>query len=141
MHGILELDIVSGSGVIHGTPDFDSLSERSNYRRESQSTIAGPPSCASVAMRRRLQPCQIHKERGRPQWLIRSGCGLRFWVRIPSDVCHRGCAYTVLQTVQRHAVYSDVYGRLQCTIKNSSSHSIRVGHISDFGLPYVAILP
>ena len=52
MQGIFELDIVSGSGVGHGTPDFDALSERSNYRRESQSTVAGPPSCASVALRR-----------------------------------------------------------------------------------------
>ena len=25
----------------HDTPDFDALSERSNYRRESQSTVAG----------------------------------------------------------------------------------------------------
>ena len=55
MQGILELDIVSGSGVGHGTPDFEALSERSNYRRESQSTVAGPPSCASVALRRGLQ--------------------------------------------------------------------------------------
>ena len=54
MQGILELDIVPGSGVGHGTPDFDALSEHSNYRRESQSTVAGPPSCASVALRRRL---------------------------------------------------------------------------------------
>ena len=54
MQGILELDIVLGSGVGHGTPDFDALSERSNYSRESQSTVAGPPSCASVALRSRL---------------------------------------------------------------------------------------
>ena len=46
--------IVSRSGVGHGTPDFDALSERSNYKKESQSTVAGPPSCASVALRRRL---------------------------------------------------------------------------------------
>ena len=26
-----------------------------------------------------------------------------------SDVCHRGCAFTVLQTVQRPRVCSDVY--------------------------------
>ena len=51
--------MVSGSGVGHGTPDFDALSERSNYRRESQSTVAGPPSCASVALRRRL--CHIQQ--------------------------------------------------------------------------------
>ena len=35
-----------------------------------------------------------------------------YWVQIlvGSDVGHRGCAYTVLQTVQRHIVCSDVYG-------------------------------
>ena len=54
MQGIHEVDIVSGSGVGHGTPDFDALSERSNYKRASQSTVAGPPSCATVALRRRL---------------------------------------------------------------------------------------
>ena len=58
MQGIFELDIVSGSGVGHGTPDFDFLSERSNYKRDSQSSVAGPPSCASVALRRRMDtPC------------------------------------------------------------------------------------
>ena len=31
------------------------------------------------------------------------------WV-LGSDLCHRGCAYTVLQTVQRNGVYSAVYG-------------------------------
>ena len=48
MQGILELDIVSGSGVGHGTPDFDALSERSNHRRDSQSTVAGPPTETSI---------------------------------------------------------------------------------------------
>ena len=38
----------------HGTPDLDALSEHSNYRRDYQSTVAGPPSCASVALRKRL---------------------------------------------------------------------------------------
>ena len=35
-----------------------------------------------------------------------------YWVQIlvGSDVSHRGCFYTVLQTVQRHGVCSDVYG-------------------------------
>ena len=41
--------------------------------------------------------------------------GLVTWsyqVRIPvgSDICHRGCAYTVPQTIQRHGVHSVVYG-------------------------------
>ena len=37
-----------------------------------------------------------------------------YWVRIlvGSNVSHRGCAYTVLQTVQRHGVCSDVYGTM-----------------------------
>ena len=56
VQGILELDIVSGSGVGHGTPDFDALSERSKYRRDSQSTVAGPPSCASVARQKQAAP-------------------------------------------------------------------------------------
>ena len=42
MQGILELDIVSGSGVGHETPVFGALSDR---RRDSQSTVAGQPSC------------------------------------------------------------------------------------------------
>ena len=56
MQGNLKLDIVLGSGVGHGTPNFDALSERSNYSRDSHSTVAGPPSCASVALRRMLIP-------------------------------------------------------------------------------------
>ena len=40
--------------------------------------------------------------------------GLVTWgyqVQIPvgTDICHRGCAYTVFQTVQRHGVYSAAY--------------------------------
>ena len=34
-----------------------------------------------------------------------------------TDVCHRSCAYTVLQILQRSGVRSVVYGIL-CTIKN-----------------------
>ena len=36
----------------------------------------------------------------------------KYWVRIPvcSDIYHRGCAYTVLQTVQISSVCSAVYG-------------------------------
>ena len=44
-----------------------------------------------------------------------------YWAQIlvGSDVSRRGCAYTVLQTVQRHGV---------CIIKNLGSYSIRLGH-------------
>ena len=31
-------------------------------------------------------------------------------ILVVSDVGHRGCDYTVLQTVQRHGVCSDIYG-------------------------------
>ena len=55
MQGIFELDIVSESGVGHGTPVCVALLDRSNYRRDSQSTVAGPSNCASVALRRRLR--------------------------------------------------------------------------------------
>ena len=36
----------------------------------------------------------------------------RYQVRIPvvPDICHRGCSYTVLQTVERYGVYSVAYG-------------------------------
>ena len=55
-------------------------------------------------------------------------------------ICHRGCAYTVIQTVQRHRVYSAVYG----TVYNKEplkSFEIRERHSPGFGLPTVAILP
>ena len=66
----------------------------------------------------------------------------RYQVRIPvgSDICHRGCAYTVLQTVQSPGVYSAAY----CTVHYKEplkSFKIRVGHSPCFGLPSVAILP
>ena len=61
--------------------------------------------------------------------------GLVIWGhqdRIPvgMDICNRGCAYTVLQTVQRHGVYS---------AEPLKSFEIRVGHSPGFGLP--SILP
>ena len=52
---------------------------------------------------------------------------------------HRGCAYTVLQTVQRLGVYSAAYSTVHYK-KPLKSFKIRVGH-SPFGLPSVAILP
>ena len=37
-----------------------------------------------------------------------------YWVRVSaeSDICQRGCAYTVFQAIQRHRVYSAVYGNV-----------------------------
>ena len=65
-----------------------------------------------------------------------------YQIRIPVglDICHRGCGCTVLQTVQRHGVYSAVYGTVHYE-KTLKSFKIRVGHRPGFGLPCVAILP
>ena len=50
------------------------------------------------------------------------------WIPIGPDICHRGCAYAVLQTVQRHGVYSAAYATVhykeplksfQITVENS----------------------
>ena len=51
----------------------------------------------------------VHMSRRvRARWLETQ----RYWVRIPVgvDVCRRGCAHTVLQTVQRPAVCCAGYG-------------------------------
>ena len=62
--------------------------------------------------------------------------GLVIWgyqVRIPvgMDICHRGCAFTVLQTVQRHEVYSAAYGTVHYK-EHLKSFEIRVGHSPGF---------
>ena len=69
--------------------------------------------------------------------------GLVTWgyhVRIPvgTDICHHGCAYTVLQTVQRHGVYGAAYGTVQYK-GPLDSFEIRVRHSPGFGLHSVAI--
>ena len=63
----------------------------------------------------------------------------RYQVRIQvgPDICHRGCAYTVLQTVQRRGVYSGTVHYKEPL----RSLGIRVGHNPGVGLPSVAILP
>ena len=69
--------------------------------------------------------------------------GLVTWgyrVRIGADICHRGCAQTVLQTVQRHGVYSAAYGTVHYT-DPLKSFKKREGHSPGFGLPSVTILP
>ena len=62
--------------------------------------------------------------------------GLVTWgyqVRIPvgRDICHRGCAYTVLQTVQMHGVYSAAYGTVHYK-ESLKSFEIRVGLRASF---------
>ena len=54
------------------------------------------------------------------------------------DICHRGCAYTVIPTVRRYGVYSVVYGTLHYK-EHLKSFEKRVGYSP--GLPDVAILP
>ena len=68
-------------------------------------------------------------------------CKLEDQARIPvgPDNFYRGCAYTVLQTVQRHEVCSAVYGTVHYK-ELLKSFEIRVGHSPGFGLPSVAIL-
>ena len=63
-------------------------------------------------------------------------------VRIPvgQDICHRGCAYTVLKTVERPEVYSAAYSNVHYK-EPLKSLKIRVEHSPSFGLPSVAILP
>ena len=78
---------------------------------------------------------------GRP---IRIDWGFVTWgyqARIPvgADLFHRGCAYTVFQTVQMHGVYSAAYGTVHCK-EPLKSFEIRVGHSPGFGLPSIAIL-
>ena len=66
----------------------------------------------------------------------------RYQVQIPvgPDICHRGCAYTVLQTVQMPGVDSSAYGTVHYK-EPLNSFEIRVEYSPGFGLPSVAILP
>ena len=71
--------------------------------------------------------------------------GLVTWmyqVRVPvgADICYRGCAYTVLQTVQRDEVYSAACGTVHYK-EPLKSFEIIVGHSPGRGLSSVAILP
>ena len=66
----------------------------------------------------------------------------RYQVRVPvwKDICRRGCAYTVRQTVKRPGVYSTACGTVHYK-EALKSFEIRVGHSPGFGFPSVAILP
>ena len=61
-------------------------------------------------------------------------------ILVGPDICNRGCAYPVLQTVQRPGVYSAAYGTVHYK-EPLKSFEIRVGHSPGFGLPSVPILP
>ena len=67
-------------------------------------------------------------------------CGYQVRIPVGADICHRGCAYTVLQTVQRDRVYSAAYDTVHYK-EPWKSFEIRVGHSPGFGLSFVAILP
>ena len=60
-------------------------------------------------------------------------------IQVGPDICHRGCAYSVFQTVQTSEVYS-AYGTEHYK-EPLKSFEIRVGHSPGFGPPSVAILP
>ena len=66
----------------------------------------------------------------------------RYQVRVPvrPHICHRGCAYTVLQTAQIHGVHSAVYHTVHYK-EPLKSFEIRLEHSSGFFvLPSVSIL-
>ena len=56
-----------------------------------------------------------------------------------ADICHFGCAVTVLDTVKMYGVYSAAYGTVHYK-EPLKSFEIRVGHSPGFGLSSVAIL-
>ena len=65
----------------------------------------------------------------------------RYQVRVPvwKDICRRGCAYTVLQTVKRPGVYSAACGTVHYK-ERLKSFEMRVRHSPGLGFPSVAIL-
>ena len=66
----------------------------------------------------------------------------KYCVQIPaeSDVCHRGCAYTVLKTGQWPGVCGVVYGTVYYKEPLKSFDKNRTSS-ADFGPPSVAVLP
>ena len=66
--------------------------------------------------------------------------GYQVRISVEANICHRGCAYPMLQIVQRHGVYNTAYGTVHYK-EPLKSFEIRVGHSPGFGLPSVAILP
>ena len=66
--------------------------------------------------------------------------GYQVRISVGTDICDRGCAYTVPQTVQRHGEYSAAYGTVHYK-EPLKLFEIRVGHSPGFGLPSVVILP
>ena len=64
-----------------------------------------------------------------------------YQIRVPvgTDICHCGCAYTVLQSVQMNGVYSADYGTVHYK-EPMKSFKIRVGHSPGFGFSSVAMV-
>ena len=60
--------------------------------------------------------------------------GYQVQIPVGTDICHTEVVHTVLQTVQRHGVYSAVYGTVHYK-EPLMSFEIRVGHSPGVGLP------
>ena len=61
-------------------------------------------------------------------------------ILVGPNICHRGCAYTVLHTVQRPGMHSAAYGAEHYK-EPLKSFEIRVRHNPGLRLPSVAIVP
>ena len=82
----------------------------------------------------KMKPASGQSFVGRLRGLIYSGCGTKlrgtgFESWNESDICHRGCACAVLQTVQRPRVCSVVYGivRYKEHVKSFDKHDKEEG--------------
>ena len=112
-----------------------SAEERPHWAHEVVSTLNQRQlHCFIVAKRRVIAAPMPHSYRlGLVTWM--------YQVRIPDgpDICHRSCAYTVLQTFQMPGVYSAAYITVHYK-EPLESFEIRVRHSPGLGLPPVVIL-
>ena len=115
----------------------------STLSRRQGSFYSRPPSCSNFARKLKKIMCFVYlSDRPAPMthsyrlWLVT----WKYKVRIPvgPEIFHHGCAYTVLQTVQRHGVYSGAYSTVHF---KELLKSFRVGHSPGVGLPSLATLP
>ena len=108
-HSLTKRDLVLTLTDWAGTWGWHSLTGR-GPGSDTHWRGGNPVPAMSVRVRPRSPPClwpapMAHSFRlGLVTW--------RYQVRIPvePDICHRGCAYTVLQTFQRHGMHSAAYG-------------------------------
>ena len=114
MQGILKLDIVSGSGAGHETPVFEALSERSNYRRDSGSTVTGPPSCASVSLRRRLAEHQQRVIHFAVSFPIKHETFNWCWCNVAPTLNQHGFKDSYLLSYPRHFISTKINPKNTC---------------------------